>query len=79
MIDLYDTATDRIVGSITPAELIVLQEALEGESLDDQDYYFSADTIDLLSTNGRASDHLLQLLRAALGSAEGVELRWQVR
>ena len=79
MIDLYDTATDRIVGSITPAELIVLREALEETSLDDQDYFFSADTIDLLGANGSAPDHLLQLLRAAIGTADGVELRWQVR
>ena len=27
--------------------------------------------------DGRASDHLLQLLRAALGTSDGVEIRWQ--
>jgi hypothetical protein len=29
--------------------------------------------------DGRASDHLLGLLRRALGSSDGVEIRWQRR
>ncbi len=79
MIDLYDTASNTLVGSITEAELNFLKVALEEESLDDRDYYFSSGTIDLLGENGGATDHLLQLLRNALGSSEGVELRWQAR
>ena len=79
MIDLYDTATKALVGSITEAELKYLVDVLEEESLADRDYYFEKATLDLLGNDGRATDHLLQVLRGALGSAEGVELRWQRR
>ena len=76
MIDLYDSATGQLIGAITEAELRLLVDTLEKESLQDQDYYIDSATIDLLA-DGKATDHLLQLLRAAVGTQEGVEIRWQ--
>ena len=38
-----------------------------------------ARTLDVIGENGRATDHLLNLLRKAIGSSEGVEIRWQRR
>jgi len=78
MIDLFNAETNETLGSITEPDLQVLIDRLEEESSEDQDYYINADTIDLLG-DGRASDHLLNLLRAALGSKEGVEIRWKRR
>jgi len=78
MIDLYDDATNQLVGSITEADLQVLVDALEEESLEDHDYYIDAATIDVVA-DGRASEHLVKVLRAALGAKEGVDLRWQRR
>jgi hypothetical protein len=78
MIDLYNVATNQKLGSITEAELQVLVDGLEEESSEDQDYYVDAATIDLLG-DGRASDHLLGLLRNAVGSSDGVEIRWERR
>lgn len=78
MIDLYNDATNQLIGSVTEAELQVLVDVLEEESQEDQDYYIDAATIDLLA-DGRATDHLVQLLRTALGDADGVEIRWQRR
>jgi hypothetical protein len=75
MIDLYNTETNQLLGSITETDLQVLVDCLEEESSTDQDYYINAATIDLLG-DGRASDHLLGLLRQAVGSSEGVEVRW---
>ena len=75
MIDLYNNSTKALLGSITEADLQVLKDGLEEESSNDQDYYVNAATIDLLG-DGRASEHLLGLLRRALGSSEGVEIRW---
>jgi len=75
MIDLYNNATDQFLGSITETELQLLIDSFEEESLEDQDYYIDKATIDFLA-DGRATDHLLDLLRRALGSEEGVELRW---
>jgi hypothetical protein len=78
MIDLYNAATNQKLGSVTEAELQVLIDGLEEESTVDQDYYIDAATIDLLG-DGRASDHLLGLLRNAVGSSDGVEIRWERR
>jgi hypothetical protein len=78
MIDLYNNATNQLIGSISEAELQVLVDRLEEESDTDQDYYIDQATIDLLG-DGSATDHLLNTLRSALGSAEGVDIRWQRR
>jgi hypothetical protein len=78
MIDLYNTETNQLIGSITDSDLQVLVDCLEEESSTDQDYYITPATIDLLG-DGRASDHLLGLLRHAVGSSDGVEVRWQRR
>ena len=75
MIDVYNNETDELIGSITEADLHVLTDGLEEESEDDQDYYIDQATIDVLG-DGRATEHLLGVLRKALGSAEGVEIRW---
>ena len=78
MIDLYNAATNTLLGSITEPDLQVLVDALEEESLQDQDYYIDAATIDLIA-DGKATEHLVHLLRGALGSAEGVDIRWTRR
>ena len=78
MIDLYNSSTNQLLGSITDADLQVLIDKLEEESSEDRDYYIDTATIDSLA-DGRASDHLVQLLRTAVGSGEGVEIRWHRR
>jgi hypothetical protein len=78
MIDLYINDTNELVGSITDADLSVLVDALEEESEDDQDYWIDKATIDVLG-DGRATEHLLTLLRKAVGSSNGVEIRWEKR
>ena len=77
MIDLYNSETNQPIGSISDADLQVLVDALEEESSDDRDYYINADTIDTLAE--QASTELIALLRSALGSSEGVEIRWERR
>lgn len=79
MFDLYNSDTNELVGSITEAELQHLHNSLEEESPRDTDYYIQQGTIDLLATDGLATDHLLKLLRTALGTSDGVELRWERR
>jgi hypothetical protein len=78
MIDLYNAGTNTLLGSITELDLQVLVDALEEESLQDQDYYIDAATIDLIA-DGKATEHLVHLLRGALGSAEGIDIRWTRR
>ena len=78
MIDLYNDATNQLIGSITEADLKVLSDALEEESSDDQDYYIDQATLDVIG-DGRATDHLLKVLRDALGSRDSVDIRWERR
>ena len=78
MIDLYNVQTNQLLGSITEADLQVLLDALEEESAEDQDYYIDKATIEYMA-DGRLSDHLLNLLRGAMGSSDGIEIRWQRR
>ena len=75
MIDLYNAATNQLIGNITEADLKVLVDHLEEESAEDQDYFIDQATIDFMA-DGEATEHLLQLLRAAVGSSEGIEIRW---
>lgn len=76
MIELYLKDTAQHLGSITEPELQYLVASLEETSADDRDYYIDQRTIDLLA-DGRATDHLVALLRKAVGTAEGVEIRWE--
>jgi hypothetical protein len=78
MIHLYNDKTNQLLGSITEADLRVLQDALEEESSADQDYYIDRATIDVIG-DGRATDHLLKVLRDAVGSGDGVDIRWERR
>jgi hypothetical protein len=78
MIDVYNNETNQLIGNITEADLQVLVDGLEEESTKDQDYYIDAATIDVLG-DGRATEHLLSVLRAALGTSAGVEIRWERR
>jgi len=75
MINLYDSDANRLLGTVSDADLQALVDALEEESSDDRDYYINAETIDLLATT--ASPQLIDLLRGALGSSEGIEVRWE--
>jgi hypothetical protein len=78
MIDLYNVSTNQLIGSITEADLQVLVDALEEESEEDQDYYIDLATIGVIA-DGRATTHLVGLLRGALGSSDGVDIRWERR
>lgn len=78
MIDIFNNDTHELIGSITEADLKVLVDHLEEESSEDRDYYIDQPTIDVIA-DGQASDHLLTVLRKALGNADGVEIRWQRR
>ena len=49
-------------------------DALEEESTEDRDYFIDAATIDVIA-DGRATEHLVGLLRMALGTSDGVDIR----
>jgi hypothetical protein len=78
MIDIYNNDTNELAGTITEADLKVLADHLEEESSEDQDYYIDQATLEVIG-DGQATEHLMGVLRKALGTAEGVEIRWQRR
>jgi hypothetical protein len=78
MIDLYNAATNELLGQITEADLKVLVDALEEEGVNDRDYFIDAATIDVIA-DGKATEHLVGLLRKAVGSSDGLDIRWQRR
>jgi len=51
---------------------------LFGLSTQDRDYFVDTATIDVIA-DGRATEHLVGLLRKAVGSSNGVDIRWQRR
>jgi hypothetical protein len=78
MIDLYNETAGELIGQVTEADLQVLVDALEEEFTEDRDYFIDAATIDVIA-DGRATEHLVALLRKALGSTDGVDIRWERR
>ena len=78
MIDIYNSETNELVGTITEADLQVLADHLEEESSEDQDYYIDAATLEMMAEDG-APASLLTFLRRALGNRDGVEIIWSRR
>lgn len=75
MIELFNDTTGEPLGPLAEKDLRVLVEALEEEFTGDRDYFLNAATIDLLAARG-ASEDLVVRLRTALGSSDGVDIRW---
>jgi len=75
MIQLFDASTGAQVGTISEAQLKFLTSQLEEESGEDQDYYINTDTLDMFQEKS-ADAGLVDVLRAALGSREDMEIRW---
>ena len=76
MIRLLNKETGALLGAVSEGDLQLLVDQLEEEDSEDADYYVCADTIDLLESNGASAD-LLNLLRRALGDAEGIDVSWK--
>ena len=75
-ITLHDNDSGAALGEISESDLQFLIDHLEEETSDDRDYYLRPETVALLEERG-ASAALIELLRAAMGDREGVEIRWQ--
>ena len=75
-VHLVNLDTDEALPDITEAEFEFLNEHLEQESEDDDDYYVDQATIEMLADAG-ASAHLIAVLRQAIGESKGVEIRWE--
>ena len=75
MPSLYNKKTNTLLGEVSEADVQCLIDVLEEEDRKDVDYFVDLDTVDILEDNG-ASATLVEMLRAAIGASEGVDIRW---
>ena len=73
---LYNKQSGALLGTVSDADVSLLVEQLEEEAIADVDYFVDADTVEILESAG-ASGTLVQMLRAAIGDGEGVDIRWE--
>lgn len=76
MVNLYDSATGALIGTISDEDLTFMQGDLEEESLEDIEYYINQATVDWFETQG-ADPALVSLLRKALGKNDDMDIRWE--
>ncbi|HXC52436.1 MAG TPA: hypothetical protein VN634_16255 [Candidatus Limnocylindrales bacterium] len=77
-ISIFDEKTGQLLGRISEAELAVLQDALEEEGPDDDDYWINPEEIETISGRPGATPHLIALLRRAVGNnSEGADIRFE--
>ncbi len=74
-IRVFDEATNQQIGVLSEDQLRFLQEHLELESEDDDDFYINRPTVDALAAAAAGAD-LIALLRSALGDRDEVDIRW---
>jgi Putative prokaryotic signal transducing protein len=77
-IELTDAQTGAMIGRITRAQFKSIAAQLEVESTEDNDYYIDAPTLELLEAQG-ADATAIELLRLALGTRPGMDIRWSRR
>ena len=76
MAKLYNKDSGTLLGEINERQLQFLVDELEEEDSSDRDYYINRDQVDIFEENG-ADAQLVQMLRAALGENEDMEIRWE--
>jgi hypothetical protein len=76
MIALYDVASGAKVGRITESQLQALIDWMEEESIEDRDYYLTAEDCELMEEQG-IDPTLITVLREALKGREDMDLRYQ--
>jgi hypothetical protein len=76
MVKLYNKQTNEFLGRITQSQLDFLKAQLEEESLTDNDYYVTKETVDAFARVG-ADEKLVTLFRNAMKPGSAVEIRWE--
>lgn len=76
MINLYNSSTGELLGTISDEDLKLMQSDLEEESIEDTDYYINQVTVDWFEAQG-ADPALVSLLRKALGDNDDMDIRWE--
>jgi hypothetical protein len=75
MAKIYAVESGDLIGTVTATELQFLIDQLEEEDSEDRDYYIDRASLDWFEEQG-ADPALMALLRQALGSRDGMDIRW---
>ena len=73
-----DTYEREMLGSVTESQLAFLVKNLEEEFEEDDEYFFSAETLQYLKQMGADKDLLSMLEKAVAGTEEGVDIFYAV-
>jgi hypothetical protein len=73
---LYLKQGNKLLGSISEADVQSLVDELEETDIDDDDYFIDGATVDILEGAG-ASGTLVKMLRDAIGNSDGIDIRWE--
>ena len=76
MAKVYDVESGELIGTVTATELQFLIDQLEEEDSEDRDYYVDLASLAWFEEQG-ADPALMALLRHALGSRGGMDIRWE--
>jgi hypothetical protein len=76
MVNVFNTKSNSLLGTLTDDQLQFLMDNLEEESLEDQDYAITAMTLAYFQELG-ADPALLEMLGQALGDDDELVIRWE--
>jgi hypothetical protein len=76
MVSLYDAASGAKTGRITEQQLQALVDWMEEESIEDRDYYLTAEDCDLMEEQG-LDPTLVAALRTALHGRDDMDIRYE--
>ena len=78
VIQLYkehpSTYRREVVGTLTEKQLDFLEENLEAEFEEDEEYFLNRDTLDYLKEQGADSSLIAILEKALVGAADGIDI-----
>lgn len=78
MINVYEKNSNQLLGTLTDAQLRFLQDNLEEEWSEDQDYAITSVLVDYFESQG-ADANLVKMLRDALAGKDEIEVIWSMR
>jgi len=73
---VFDMATDQQIGVLTDEQFQFLEDHLEAEDADDDDYYINRPTLEAFEEQG-GDPVVVGLLRGAMGARDEMDIRWQ--
>ena len=75
-VHIFDLTTDQEIGVLTDEQFQFLEDHLEAEDADDDDYYINRATLDAFDAHG-GNPAVVGWLRSAMGTRDEMDIRWR--